>query len=65
MFPGLKYIKVYLQYGRVLRCGDASVEKAVIREESDMCTWGQVFIYIINVGQVQKGAKDYALRDTG
>ena len=30
-----------------------------------MCTWGEVFIYVINVGQEQKGAKVCALRDTG
>ena len=30
-----------------------------------MCTWGEVFIYVINVGQEQKGAKDCALSRGG
>ena len=65
VFPGLEYIEVSLQYGRVLRYEDVSVKEAVISEESDVCTWGKVFIYVIYVGQEQKGTKDCALRDTG
>ena len=65
MFPGLEYTKVSLQYDRFLRCGDVSVKEAVINEKSDLCTWGEVFIYVINVGQEQKTAKDCALRDSG
>ena len=65
MFPGLEYTKVSLQYDRFLRCGDVSVKEAIISKESDVYTWGEVFISVINVDQEQKGAKDYELGDTG
>ena len=29
-----------------------------------MCNWRRVFVYVINVGQEQKGANDSALRLT-
>ena len=64
-FPGLEYIEVSLQYGRVLRCENVSVKEAIISKESDVYTWGEVFISVINVDQEQKGAKDYELRDKG
>ena len=65
-FPGLEYIEVSLQYGRVLRCEDVSVKEAIISKESDVYTWGEVvFISVINVDQEQKGAKNYELRDKG
>ena len=60
-FQGLEYMEVSLQYGRVLRCEDLSVEEAVISEKSDVCTWGELLIYVINVGQEQKGAEAYTL----
>ena len=65
-FPGLEYIEVSLQYGRVLRCENVSVKEAIISKESDVYTWGEVvFISVINVDQEQKGAKVYELRDKG
>ena len=66
IFPGLEYVEVSLQYGRVLRCEDVSVKEAIISKESDVYTWGEVvFISVINVDQEQKGAKNYELRDKG
>ena len=46
VFPGLEYIEVSLQYGRVLRCEDVSVWEAVISKESDVCTWGDTYLVI-------------------